>query len=127
MSQRKIIKLTFPFKLISKDNEKFFNRHTHRPFTSQRFKAFATMVAYETGKQYKGPVLLGTLLFKLTMICVDKRHVDLLNAPKSVADALQGVVFKNDKQIVHAELLLVYGEKEGFVVEIEEIELTYQP
>ena len=50
------IKLIFPFRAISKDNEKMFNRHG-RPFLSKKYKDFDALVKQQARIQYRGEIL----------------------------------------------------------------------
>jgi Holliday junction resolvase RusA-like endonuclease len=113
--------LFFPFRLISKDNEKNFNPHG-RPFLSKRFKHFEVAVQIEARKQYVAIPLTGKLSVKITAAYKDMRRPDCFNLPKSVCDALQGICYVNDKQIIIGEILVV--EKAGndnFTVMIAEV------
>jgi Holliday junction resolvase RusA-like endonuclease len=51
------------------------------------------------------------------------RKPDLDNAAKSVMDALNGVAFHDDKQVVNLTAAKSYAEEAGVSVEIETIEL----
>ena len=115
-----MITLTFPFKCISKDNEKVFNKQG-RFFLSAKFKAFESHIAWEAKSQYKGRVLEGSLMVYLKAYFKDKRHCDASNLFKGVLDSLQGVIYKNDRQIKKATVEIFYWDKDGFKIMIEEI------
>jgi Holliday junction resolvase RusA-like endonuclease len=51
----------------------------------------------------------------------DKRHSDLTNLPKGIFDSLNGVVWKDDRQIKKCFMQVVYSDKPGVFIEIEEI------
>jgi Holliday junction resolvase RusA-like endonuclease len=93
-----MITLTYPFRLISKDNEKVFNRQG-RCFLSRRFKDFEKVVRDYTAMQYKGKALDCNIAVDIYAYFENKKHCDCFNLPKGVMDALQGIVFKNDRQI----------------------------
>ena len=114
-----MITLTFPFKCISKDNEKVFNKQG-RFFLSAKFKAFESHIAWEAKSQYKGRVLEGSLMVYLKAYFKDKRHCDASNLFKGVLDSLQGVIYKNDRQIKKATVEIFYWDREGFKIMIEE-------
>lgn len=46
---------------------------------------------------------------------------DIDNIYKAVLDALNGVAYDDDKQVVEGEMRKYYGEKPGLLVEIEEV------
>lgn len=101
-----MVRLKFPFRLISKDNEKIFNRRG-RPFMSAKFRAFHEQVYYEAKSQYTLPALEGSLDVAIVAYFHDRRHCDCSNLPKGCLDALQKVVYKNDGQIKHLAVSVI--------------------
>lgn len=112
-----MIKLTIQGKCISKDNSKLMGRHG-RYFLATNYKNYENNVAWQARSQYKGKPLSGDLYASFCFFMPDKRHADLLNLPKSIADALTGIVWNDDKQIMRASLQVVY-DKLNPRVEIE--------
>jgi len=113
--------LTFDFRLISKDNEKIFNR-AGRPFLSAKFKEFEKRVRLHTFLQYHGkPPLEGDLKLSVIAHYKNKVHPDATNLFKGICDAWQGILYKNDRQIKKAEIEVDYDEKDWFEVFINEL------
>ena len=108
-----MIYLRFNFRLISKDNEKIFNKYD-RPFLSAKFKAFANQVSWEAKSQYKGTPLTNNLTVLLLAYFKNKKHCDLFNLPKGAMDALQGVIFENDSQIKKGMIEVIENSKEDW-------------
>lgn len=99
----KQILLLFEFKLISKDNEKIQNRQG-KYFLSPKYKSFEKLIrdtaffqmrsmSFEPFSKDANLQMIIRTYFKT------KVHADMWNLPKSLGDALQDVVYKNDKQI----------------------------
>ena len=115
----KPIILKFPFRLISKDNEKIYNR-AGRFFLSPKFKEFENKIRMYAKKQYKKEPLQGDLTVELAVAYHNKRHCDASNAPKSCFDALQGLLYNNDNQIKHLIVDIWEGKEynEHFVITV---------
>jgi len=117
-----MIILKFPFKAISKDNEKLYNKQSNRAFTSKKFKDFEAMIKLYARNQYKVQPLVGDLKMTIFFSFKDKRHCDLFNLPKCIADALQRICNTNDKQIKEAQLGIMEGTDEDcFSVQVWEL------
>ena len=117
-----MITLSFPFRLISKDNFKCANR-SGRFFLSPKFKAFEEKCRWEARSQYKGKLLTGDLRVFIVAYFTNKVHGDTQNLPKSVCDSLQKILFSNDRQIKQLTITVVENsDKEMFKVNVEEIE-----
>lgn len=97
-----MITLRFPFRCISKDN---FGRFGNgRFYRDSKFKAFENKIALYTKQQYKGNILDRDIDIVLLAFFKDKRHPDCTNLPKGVFDALQGLIYANDRQIKKATI-----------------------
>lgn len=110
--------LIIPFRLVSKSNDKSFNRKTGHHFKAAKFAAFENSVAFLSVATCKRPML------KVAWVCVEphfknKAHVDVSNIFKGLLDALkQGGVFEDDKYVgVTVAPIPVYGD-ENSIVEI---------
>jgi len=115
-----MIILHFYFRCISKDNFKSFNRRTGMPFLSEEYKAFENHIRWDTKSQYKGKILKGDLEIYLKAYFKDKRHCDITNLFKGTMDALQGIVFENDRQIKRATVEVFYIDRDEFRVMVNE-------
>ena len=110
------IRLRYDFKLISKDNSKAFNPITHRCYLDPKYKAFEDRVRWETKAQYHGKPLEGNLVCEITACFEDNRRCDVGNLSKSLLDALQGLLYENDKQIVKLTVSIGIVDKAYFVI-----------
>jgi Holliday junction resolvase RusA-like endonuclease len=114
--------LTFPFRAISKDNEKVFNR-AGRPFLSAGYKRFEQAVRREARRQWTSPPLAGNIGVALWFYFRTKVHGDLFNLPKGVLDALSGVVYRDDRQVKTGMLDVTEGtERDWFAVSVVPLE-----
>lgn len=121
------IKLTFNFRLISKDNFKCHNRQG-RYFLSNEFKDWEKKVRIEVHRQIPDSCILpiyiqDSVYINITVYFKNKRHADTTNLFKGLNDALIGIVYLDDRQIKKAEINVVEkSEKDYFTVEIGKIE-----
>ena len=101
-----MITLIFPFRLISKDNEKISNRQG-RFFLSKKFKDWEDKVRVTVAGQYPHKKLLeGDISLLVTVYFTNKVHSDTTNLFKGLCDALQGAVYINDRQIKEASIVV---------------------
>lgn len=116
-----MIKLDFPFRLISKDNEKISNRQG-RFFLSKKFKDWETRIKEYTYIQYHKPFLKGDIKVEIIANFTNKKHCDCFNLPKGLCDALQNCIYKNDNQIKKATIEVIENSpKDSFQVIIQSI------
>ena len=109
MIDKSTVHITIKGRPISKDNEKFFNRRSGRPFTSARFKDYEENVRLQAAAQMIGkPPIEGDIMMMMVFWFQNRTRPDLFNAPKSIADALQGIVYQNDKQVTIGYLQCLY-------------------
>ena len=99
------IKLKFDFRLISKDNEKIRNKKGMY-FLSKKFKDFEDRIQTSATLQYFDQILECDLELTLAAFFTSKTHSDATNLFKGVCDALQGVIYKNDRQIKIATVVV---------------------
>jgi Holliday junction resolvase RusA-like endonuclease len=99
-----MIKLVFTGRPISKDNEKIANRQG-RFFLSAKYKNYARDIQIQFCSQLPNfTPIEKEIIMTMTFYFEDKRCLDLSNAPKSICDALQNFLYKNDKQICELHL-----------------------
>jgi len=118
-----MIRITFPFRAISKDNEKIRNKQG-MIFLSSKFKHFESIIKTVCLVNYKGEPLQGDIACNLRYYFKGKVHADTFNLPKGICDALQGVLYVNDRQIKKGTQELFEGvpeSEERFEVEVYKI------
>ena len=116
-----MITLKFPFRAISKDNEKRYNA-SGCAFTSKKFKDFEELIKWTSKRQYSEPPLEVDLNVSMYFEFKTKVHCDMFNLPKSIADALQGICYVNDRQIKCGFLQIWEKQQsDNFSVVIEEM------
>lgn len=108
----KEIKVIITGKPISKDNQKrgvgkygqFFTRPEYRIYEeTARLQAVAQLI----GKK----ILKNEVEVEMIFYFPNKIRCDLFNVPKSVCDALNGVLWEDDKQIIAGHLFVRYDKK----------------
>lgn len=107
------IKLVIKGKPISKDNQKRSIGKNGRYFTRPEYRDYEESVRDQAFLQLRDHKPLDCDLFvMLIFFFPNKKHCDLWNAPKSVGDALNGIVWKNDKQVKLSYLQCLYDKKD---------------
>lgn len=91
-------------------------------FLRPEVKRFEMAVRYAAGKFYTGPLLLGKLKVDIEFLFDNNRMPDLFNLPKAVCDALNNVIWKDDRQIVQGSLSKKNDGKNLILIHISEIE-----
>lgn len=119
--------LKFDFKLISKDNEKIRNR-SGRYYLSKKYKNFEKLIkdctAIQLREKYNSIYFEKDVQIQMNLFAYfkSKVHADMWNLPKSLADALQGIVYENDRQIKQGEIKVLENcERDAFTVYINQL------
>ena len=66
---------------------------------TRRGKDLKKLYQLEAKNQYKGKVICGDCYIEIALFFKDKRRRDIDNYNKLVLDALEGIVYEDDKQI----------------------------
>lgn len=106
--------ITIPGRPLSKDNEKITNR-LGKPFLSKKFKDYAAFIKREAERQMKehGWTPFNIPVFvKMEFFFKNDVRLDLFNAPKSVCDALNGIVWEDDHLIHQGQLCIKFDDNE---------------
>lgn len=112
MTHIEVLKLTILGRPISKDNQprgiskygKYFTRPEYRKYErSVKDQAFVLMAGRQPFE--------GRLFVCFVFFFKNKVRPDLLNAPKSFCDALNGIVWYDDRQIELATLQVCYDKQ----------------
>lgn len=94
-----------------------------RSYQPARVKAWAEAVGWAARQAYQGAPLTGLLRLEVEFCLTHRRDVNGDNLVKCVADAMQGIIYVNDKQITDHRIIRRQGWPEGLLrVQIEEIE-----
>ena len=123
----KMIVLHFPFRCISKDNERIQNKQG-RYFVSSKFREFESKIQIYTKNQIQGTKLLeGDLEIYLKVYFKNKVHSDATNLFKGVCDALNNIIWNDDRQIKKATVEIFYWTEDAFRILIQERETVKEP
>jgi Holliday junction resolvase RusA-like endonuclease len=117
-----MIKLTFLGRPISKDNCKIRNKRGYY-FLPAKYKQYEEDIQKQFNKQrpvgfqmYQNAVSM-----RVWVYFEDNRCLDLQNAPKSIFDALNGLLYKDDKQVSELHIFKCFDkEQPRIVIEAEE-------
>lgn len=109
------IYIEIPVRAISKDNFKSFGKNG-RPFLSPKYKSFEYLCALYAKQQYRGKPLKGDLTVDIIFEFKDRKHCDLFNLPKSVCDAMNKILWEDDRQIKVATLNVFHGCQEERII-----------
>ena len=109
-------------------------------YTPRKTKDYEKLVQYSFRNQYKGQALQGALKIRIDFYMYipkntskkrrklknDKeilptKRPDFDNLTKSITDALNGLAFEDDNQIVEAHIYKYYSDEPRAVVKIEKI------
>ena len=93
MKKEYIITLPLP----PTDNH-LYGQHGHIRYMTKEGKDWKELAHYEAKRQYKGELLKGDVKINKVIYYL-KRPRDIQGAQKVLWDALEGVVYENDKQI----------------------------
>jgi crossover junction endodeoxyribonuclease RusA len=71
-------------------------------YMTKEGKALKTDYAWQAHAQWRRPMFDGELIVEITLFFPDNRRRDIDNYSKILLDALTGIVWKDDSQIVRA-------------------------
>ncbi|MEM5786532.1 MAG: RusA family crossover junction endodeoxyribonuclease [Syntrophobacteraceae bacterium] len=94
-----------------------FSRRGH--FTDPRIKEWQNAVAWQARIAMQGmDPICGKVAMRVTFYLRTHHRVDLDNLQKAVGDALAGIVYKDDSQIVNLQLEKRINKIPGVLVEV---------
>ena len=102
MAKKWKVAFTFKGQLKSKSNAVFFKQGMKRPYIYKAAKEYEKALkekARKVMKRLKRKPATGLVKITVTVYMGDKRVRDIPNSPKSLCDALNNVVYKDDFQI----------------------------
>ena len=118
------ISLKFDIRAISKDNEKFHNNQG-RPFTSTKYKNFERDLKFLTNAQLPPDFKrfeTEDLYVGLNYTFKNRVHCDAPNLPKSTCDAMNKILWKDDRQIKSFSVDINYGKNENILLEVSNLQ-----
>ncbi len=120
------MKITVFGRPISKDNQSRAPSKHGRYFLHREYRDYERNVRAQVENQLSKVVgfkpFINMLRVSMIFFFQDNRHPDLFNAPKSICDALNKVLWIDDKQIVSAGLKMAIDRDNPRVeIEVEEI------
>lgn|SRR3990167_1942689 len=111
---KKEITITLP--LPPTDNH-LYGQHGHIRYMTHEGKVWKEAAQWDIKRQYKGKVKKGDVIIK-EMCFFLKRRRDIQGSLKLIFDAMEGIVYENDNQIVDFRVVKA-EDKENPRVEIE--------
>lgn len=137
-----MIKLTIPIEPVEQERPKASRTrngvHLYDPPKVRSFKSVLALYTrmHYSGKPLEGPLSVKVRFYRRNQKRVSKRRLklreegkirptkkpDLSNYLKSFEDALNGVLWADDAQIVNEEISKYYSQKPRIEVEVNEIE-----
>ena len=109
--------ITFVVKGEPRPKQSFRYTKNGGGFTSARVKEWQETVAWESKIAMKGKDLLeGSFYITLNFRLGNKRRVDLDNLSKCVLDAMNGIVYKDDTEVVKLNLHKTVSDDVGVSV-----------
>lgn len=119
--------LTFFVPGLPRPKQSFRMRHDGRHFTAPDVKAWQNAVAQVARLAYKGAPVADYLHVTLTFALPDNRRRDADNLSKCVLDGLNKIIWKDDTQVMHLEVIKLQGMGAadcGVTVEVEEYKVA---
>lgn len=133
------VKLVIPGKPLGKQRPRVLkNGHTYTPDKTVNYETLVRQLYIENyfGKKLEGPIkAVVTAYMYIPKSESKKRKRKMLkneilpckkpdwdNIGKIITDALNGLAYEDDKQIVDARVVKLYGDRPRVEVELEEIE-----
>ena len=88
---------------------------------TEKLSSYQELIGWEAVKASKGqPIIEGNFKAIIKFGLKGKRHGDLDNMEKSTFDALEGIVFRNDKSLCHKESFYTYCDPPYVEIWIDE-------
>lgn len=107
----------FPWKAPS-SNHSYLRSSNGRMFMPKEVKEFKDNVARMARYTYSGVMRTEKLACEITLCFKDKRRRDISNHIKATMDALQGVVYEDDKQFEDIRILKGEEKEDSVTIKI---------
>ena len=115
-----MIEIMIPERAITKYNGRMTSRRGGI-YLRPEVKSFEAACRYYTDKVFKGPVLITRLRVDIDFFFDNNRMPDLFNLPKAACDALNGVIWKDDRQIFAGTLRKANAGKNLLIIRVWEM------
>jgi Holliday junction resolvase RusA-like endonuclease len=88
-------------------------------YTDPRVKAWQELVSWRAKIEMNGrDPITGPVSMRVVFCLSNRRRVDLDNLNKGVSDAMNGIVFKDDTQVVNLHLVKHVKKNPGILVQV---------
>lgn len=94
------MRLTIPYAVLARDNERIGGMIRGRLLLSKRYRQKKEAMQMIAASQVKGSPLVGPVKVSGVAYWPDRRKRDLLFFVKALHDALEGVAYQDDSQLV---------------------------
>lgn len=112
-----------PGSAVPKQSFRVDARRRVRGYRSARVTAWQQTVAWHAREAMRGdPPLSGAVRMRLEFVLPSRRRVDLDNLSKAVLDALNGIVWHDDRQVTRLELSKRYDGDCGVHVAVQAVD-----
>lgn len=113
------IRIDIPFAALARDNERIGGMMRGRLLLSQKYRSKKELARLAAMEQYRGIPMSGPLRIRGTAHWPDRRRRDLLFFVKALHDALEGVCYGDDFQLVDVHYRRGEIDKDNPRVELE--------
>jgi Holliday junction resolvase RusA-like endonuclease len=102
---------------VPKQSTRFDGRG--RAHTDQRIAVWQACVGWQARETMRAfPPLTGPVSVRIVFSLGNARRVDLDNLSKAILDAINGIVIKDDRQVVNLHLMKYIRKTPGVIVEV---------
>jgi len=113
------VRLVIPYDLLARDNERIGGMIRGRLLLSQKYRRKKDAARIAAMAQYHGKPLEGDLVLTGVAYWPDRRRRDLMFFVKALHDALEGVCYLDDVQLVEVQYKKGGIDKDAPRVEVE--------
>ena len=118
------MKLVIPYDLLARDNERIGGMIRGRLLLSQKYRRKKDAARAAAMTQYRGKPLEGDLAIAGIAYWPDRRRRDLMFFVKALHDALEGVCYLDDVQLVEVQYKKGGIDKDAPRVELEIVQVA---
>ena len=113
--------MTLRFETLPLSTNNLYAHVGRRRFLTERARRNKDTIAWEARSQYRGKPLAGPLAVRIDLYWPDRRKHDVDNV-KGLLDALTGIVWEDDGQILDLRITKAYSKSNpGVLMQIDPI------